>query len=77
MFNSLIHQLFGNYGPDILVIVTSVLAVITSFYAVQTMRTVHVMDKASRMGFLPKIKGNIHMHGPVHIDFRISNVGKG
>jgi hypothetical protein len=35
------------------------------------------MDKASRMGFLPKIKSNIHMLGPVHIDFRISNVGKG
>jgi hypothetical protein len=76
MFNSFTQQLFGDYGPDILVIVTSVLAAITGFYAVQTWRTVKVMDKASRMEFLPKIKCHLHMMGPVHIDFRISNVGK-
>jgi hypothetical protein len=77
MLEVFILQLFGAYGSDVLVIVTGILAVITGFYAFQTWRTVKVMDKASRMEFLPKIKGHIHMVGPVHIDFRISNVGKG
>lgn len=41
------------------------------------MKTVQVMEKAARLEFLPSIKGHINMKGPVHLDFRISNVGKG
>jgi hypothetical protein len=72
-----ILQLFGAYGPAVLVIVTAILAILTGFYAIQTKKTVMVLEKTARMEFLPKIKGNIHLIGPVDIDFRISNVGKG
>ena len=77
MLNALILQLFGIYAADILVIVTAVLAGLTGFYAIQTMKTVQIMERAAKMEFLPRIKGHIHMNGPVNLDFRISNVGKG
>jgi hypothetical protein len=77
MLDVFILQLFGAYGSDVLVIVTGILAILTGFYAIQTKKTVAVLEKTARMEFLPKIKGHIHMVGPVNIDFRISNVGKG
>jgi hypothetical protein len=77
MSDVLILQLFGAYGSDVLVIVTGILAILTGFYAIQTKKTVAVLEKTARMEFLPKIKGHIHMIGPVNIDFRLSNVGKG
>jgi hypothetical protein len=77
MSNVFILQLFGAYGSDVLEIVTGILAILTGFYAIQTKKTVAVLEKTARMEFLPKIKGHIHMIGPVNIDFRLSNVGKG
>lgn len=77
MLNTFILKLLGDYGSDVLVIVTAVLTVLTGFYAFQTKRTVQVMEKAARMEFLPMIKGHLPMKGPVNLDFRISNVGKG
>jgi hypothetical protein len=77
MLHEFILQLFGAYGSDVLVIVTAILAILTGFYAFQTKKTVDVLEKTARMEFLPKIKGHLHMIGPVHIDFRVSNVGKG
>jgi len=63
MLNALILQLFGIYAADILVIVTAVLAGLTGFYAIQTMKTVQIMERAAKMEFLPRIKGHIHMNG--------------
>lgn len=77
MLDAFILQLFGAYGPDVLVIVTGILVILTGFYAIQTKKTVKVLEKTARMEFLPKIKGHVNMIGPVNIDFRISNVGKG
>jgi|SRR5687767_6959199 len=77
MSDVFILQLFGSFGPDVLLIITAILAILTGFYAIQTKKTVTVLEKTARMEFLPKIKGNIHMIGPTDIDFRISNVGKG
>ncbi|HJR84984.1 MAG TPA: hypothetical protein VJ772_06400 [Nitrososphaeraceae archaeon] len=76
MFTSLINQLFGN-SNDVLIFVTIALACITAYYAIQTKRTVTVLEKTANMEFLPKIKGHIHMIGPVNLDLRVSNIGKG
>lgn len=78
MFTALVvMQLFGVYASDVLVIVTAVLVILTGFYAFQTKKTVQVLDKAAKMEFLPRLQGHLHMTGPVNVDFRISNVGKG
>jgi hypothetical protein len=77
MFTTLVLQLLGVYASDVLAIVTVVLVILTGFYAFQTKKTVQVLEKATKMEFLPRIKGHLHMMGPVNVDFRISNVGKG
>ena len=56
MLEVFILQLFGTYGSDVLVIVTGILAILTFFYAIQTKKTVAVLEKTGRMEFLPKIK---------------------
>jgi len=77
MLTALILQILGAYSNDVLVAVTSVLVVLTGFYAFQTKKTVDVLKKTAEMEFLPKIKGHVHMVGPVHLHIRVSNVGKG
>ncbi len=75
--NLIIKQIFGAFGNDLLVIVTTILVGVTGFYAWQTKKTVDSLEKSTRYQFLPFIKAYIGMVGPTHLEFIIKNVGKG
>src|SRR5213592_3305876 len=76
MISALILQLLGPYSNDVLVFVTIGLVILTGVYAVQTKRTVPVLEKTAKLEFLPHIKDHIHMVGPMNLKLRITNIGK-
>jgi hypothetical protein len=76
MISALLLQLLGPYSNDVLVFVTIGLVILTGVYAVQTKRTVAVLEKTAKLEFLPHIKAHIHMVGPMNLKLRISNIGK-
>ena len=74
----LILQILGPYSNDILVFVTVALAVLTGFYALQTKKILTGDEKKQlSLEVLPKIKGHLHMIGPMALNFRVSNIGRG
>jgi len=76
MVSMLILQILGAYSNDVLVFVTVGLVVLTGIYAIQTKRTVAVLEKTAKLEFLPYLKAHIHMVGPMNLKLRISNIGK-
>jgi hypothetical protein len=60
-----------------LVIVTTILAAITEFYAFQTKKTVDALKDSTKSQFRPFLKASIFSIGPTALALEITNVGKG
>ena len=74
----LTQDLVGNIDSTALVIATIVLAVVTTYYAIQTRNTVKEMKRATEIQFLPCLIAtfqNVSSGGS--LTFRIHNVGRG
>ena len=69
MLSTLMLQILGPYSTDVLALVTIILAILTGFYAIQTKKTVQVLEKTANLEVLPKIKGHLHMVGPMALSF--------
>ncbi|MGD0496460.1 MAG: hypothetical protein ABSB28_10580 [Candidatus Bathyarchaeia archaeon] len=59
------------------VLVTVVLVIINTFYAMQTRQTIKEMEKARKADFLPHVRAELSFLGPVFLILKATNFGKG
>lgn len=64
-------------GSIALIIATFILVGITGYYAVQTRKTVKVLEKTAELSVRPQLKGTLQPIGPVNLDLMIKNIGNG
>lgn len=60
-----------------LIVATFILVGITGYYAVQTRKTVKVLEKTAELSVRPQLKGTLQPIGPVNLDLMIKNIGNG
>lgn len=66
-----------NLDPTfLLALATVVLAIVTTYSALQTRNSVKILERTASLEFLPFLKGSIEFLGPVSVAFQIANVGK-
>jgi hypothetical protein len=59
------------------IILTAALVGVTIYYAIQTRRSVHAVEKSTKTQFKPFIKSHIKFIGPNDIVLELRNIGKG
>lgn len=62
---------------SILALSTIVLVLVTAYYAIQTRRTVKVLEKSNTLQFRPALLGTIKVRDAVKPELQISNLGRG
>lgn len=62
---------------SILALSTIVLVLVTTYYAIQTRRTVKVLEKSNTLQFRPALLATIKVRDAVKPEIQISNFGRG